>query len=262
MLQRKTKWSLLCLFAAVLLLQTACASASNHQAEERHWTYTGNTGPEHWYRLDPAYALAKDGKAQSPINITTTTLEVSGALAKPAFHYSAARYELENNGHTIELVPVEAGNTITLDGADYVVQQFHFHAPSEHTVNGKFFPLELHIVHKDGRNNLAVVGLLFDFGEESAVLDEMFAKIPKEITHEGIELDELIDLSVFFSGNETIYRYDGSLTTPPCSEGVKWNVSSQIMRASTAQLDRFTAVYSGNNRPVQKRNGRTVYAVK
>jgi carbonic anhydrase len=168
---------------------------------------------------------------------------------------------MENNGHTIELIPVEANNTITLDGADYVVRQFHFHSPSEHTLDGKHFPLELHIVHKDRQGNLAVVGLLFDLGEENTALQEMFANIPDD-AHGGIELESPIDLSVFFSGNETIYRYDGSLTTPPCSEGVKWNVSAQIMGVSKTQLDAFEAVYSGNNRPVQDLNGRKVGAIK
>ncbi|MDR3171578.1 MAG: carbonic anhydrase family protein [Treponema sp.] len=266
------KWYGLALIAGLLLFQTACATASKQPAahqesasavahEEKHWGYTGDVGPEYWYTLDPAYAIAKDGKAQSPINIVTGDLVPNDALQKPVLHYHETKFEVENNGHTIECLPIQdAENYITIDDQQYILQQFHFHAPSEHQIDGVYADMEVHLVHKDAQGNLAVVGILIREGQENALLEELFTKLPKEVTSEEtlVHLEGLIDLSGLFTGNETMYRYDGSLTTPPCSEGVKWSVAGQSIELSTAQITAFKTLYTGNNRPVQNLYDRKV----
>jgi carbonic anhydrase len=237
----------------------AASLPSRYPAEEQHWSYSGDTGPEYWYMLDPAYAVARDGKAQSPINIVTGT-----AVEKPVFHYTATAFEVENNGRTIEAIPAAGENFITLNGKDYALQQFHFHAPSEHQLDGVNFDMELHLVHKAADENLAVVGFVISAGSENAVLAELFAKLPVKQTEEGdaVHLNTPIDLSAFISGSETMYRYEGSLTTPPCTEGVQWTVSGEAIQVSAGQLATFRTLYTGNNRPVQPQNDRLVTPVK
>jgi carbonic anhydrase len=229
------------------------------EEEEHHWSYSGETGPEYWYLLDPAYAVARDGKAQSPINIVTGTAE-----EKPVFHYTATTFEVENNGHTIEAIPEAGENFITLNGKDYVLQQFHFHSPSEHQLDGEYFDMELHLVHKAADENLAVVGFVISAGSENTALAELFAKLPVKQTAEGqaVHLNTPIDLSAFINGSETMYRYQGSLTTPPCTEGVQWTVSGEALQVSDGQLATFRTLYTGNNRPVQPLNDRQVTPVK
>jgi carbonic anhydrase len=236
-----------------------------------HWSYTGNTGPAYWYTLDNAYRIAAEGQAQSPINIDTSSLVSAGVLGKPVFNYVEDEYELENNGHTIELLPEGTDNHIILDGRDYVLQQFHFHSPSEHRIDGKTFDLEVHFVHKDREGNITVAGVLFNEGTENKILKELFTALEWEVSSgtsgkasteaphgEPIKLEALNPAELFDAGF-SMYRYDGSLTTPPCTEGVKWSISSRPQELSKAQLAAFKAYYNGNNRPVQDLHSRPVY---
>jgi carbonic anhydrase len=254
-----------------LLLLSFCTAGPQQQAQNRgpqnaaiaptpaHWSYTGNTGPAYWHTLDGAYRIAAEGQAQSPVNIDTSSLASSPGPGKPVFHYTKTAYELENNGHTIELIPENGNNRITLDDTPYVLQQFHFHSPGEHSIDGKKFDLEVHFVHKDGEGNVAVAGVLFNEGAENEILKEIFSALEREAPPAGHSLkpEAPLDPAELFEG--PVYRYDGSLTTPPCTEGVKWSVFSHVRELSPAQLDVFTALYRGNNRPVQDRHGRRVY---
>jgi carbonic anhydrase len=228
------------------LVLAACAAGA-------HWGYTGEQGPEYWYTLNPSYAIARDGKAQSPVNIGSGDTVTADIVSKPVFQYSAAGYELENNGHTIELVPSAYDNYITLDGNTYRLQQFHFHSPGEHQINGESFAMELHLVHKDAGGNLAVAGFLITRGNENRVFKEVFAGLS------GGKREYQINLFDLLPAGEGIYRYDGSLTTPPCTEGVKWIVFSHPIEMSKKQIDAFRAIYDGNNRPIQNLNGRKIY---
>lgn len=267
MVLKYKKWLLPLLIGGLVLLQVGCKTPAKQgqghpiPAEGKHWGYTGDTGPEYWYTLDPAYAIAKDGKAQSPIDIITGDLVKPEDLSKPEFHYTGIPFKVENNGHTIELVPSGTDDIITLDGVSYTLRQAHFHAPSEHTINGEFAAMEIHLVHRDPAENIAVVGILITPGTENAVLKEAFAKLPKSITQEDtlVSLEEPIDLTSLLDEGISLYRYDGSLTTPPCTEGVKWSVVDKPLELSQAQIDAFTAIYSGNNRPIQNLNDRKVY---
>jgi carbonic anhydrase len=227
------------------------------------WSYEGDTGPAYWYALDPAYAIARDGKAQSPVDILAADLTVSDALHKPLVSYRETPFEIENNGHTIELTPLAEGNAMALDGEIYTLQQFHFHAPSEHRFDNVSFAMELHLVHKDSRGNLAVIGMMIDEGAHNEPLGEAFENLPRELAGAGSEKREAaVNLAELFASGGGIYRYDGSLTTPPCTEGVKWSISMDPITMSRSQIEAFRSLYRGNNRPVQNRYGRPVYAVK
>jgi carbonic anhydrase len=250
-----------------LCVMVACAAAARTASPRPpagttpHWSYEGDTGPEYWYALDSAYATARDGKAQSPIDILTAELIPDGDLVKPLIAYRKTPFKMENNGHTIELLPAAAGNTIVLDGESYELQQFHFHAPSEHLFDGVSFAMELHLVHKDARGNLAVIGMMITEGARNETLGEIFENLPGEIGGEG-SLEPKIDLAELFTGSREMCRYDGSLTTPPCTEGVKWSISLEPVEMSPHQIEAFRALYRGNKRPVQNRYGRPVYLAK
>ncbi|MDR2797047.1 MAG: carbonic anhydrase family protein [Treponema sp.] len=252
------------LYACAATTPQTTVSVEPVSTEAKHWSYTGDTGPEYWYRLDPAYAMAQYGKSQSPIDIITSDLTVSSdIIGKPVFAYQETQFEVENNGHTIELVPMAPDNYITIDSDSYVLQQFHFHSPSEHQIDGKPFVMELHLVHKSAQGNLAVLGIMITEGAENEVFKETFAALPQEITHEGSSKPEVkINLADLFSGEQGMYRYEGSLTTPPCSEGVKWSIATQVIELSSAQIHAFNALYTGNKRPLQPRYERTVYFVE
>ncbi|MDR1108973.1 MAG: carbonic anhydrase family protein [Spirochaetaceae bacterium] len=246
----------------------ACTGAASHKAdvhpvsaEAKHWSYTGDTGPEYWYSLDPAFGIAKEGRAQSPIAIDTAALApLKGEEpGKPVIAYRETPFEIENNGHTIELIPVSDDNYITIGTEVYVLRQFHFHAPSEHRIDGKAFVMELHLVHENAQGDLAVMGSMISEGAENEALKEAFAALPGK--GDGtVSPTVTVNPADLFNGEQGAYLYEGSLTTPPCSEGVKWTIAAKPIELSTAQIQAFTALYTGNNRPVQALNRRAVYA--
>jgi carbonic anhydrase len=269
-------------FRAALLLTAAlsvfalcaCTSASarrtetaqHSSAEEKHWSYTGDTGPAYWHTLAPAYAIAKDGRTQSPIDIATSERTVNSSLSKPSAAYRETLFEMENNGHTIELSPASSDggvNTVIIDNDTYTLRQFHFHAPSEHTLDGKPFAMELHFVHGNAGGALAVIGVMITEGAENAALREAFAALPREPSREGEAKPEVkVNLADLLAVGQSMYRYDGSLTTPPCSEGVKWTVATRAVEMSGVQIAVFKALYNGNNRPIQNRYGRPIYFIE
>lgn len=218
-----------------------------------HWSYEGDTGPQHWGSLEADYEACGLGKKQSPIDIAKPT---QADLKNVEFHYSPSALNIVNNGHTVQ-VNYDPGSYIVLDGTRYDVTQFHYHAPSEHEVDGKGFPAELHIVHADSQKNLAVVGLLLQSGAENEALAPFIDNLPPTQSEErdaGVQ----IDIKGLIPADQTTYRYDGSLTTPPCSEGVEWVVMTTPVSLSADQLSALGDVYDANNRPVQALNGRTV----
>ncbi len=221
--------------------------------EDVEFTYEGDTGPEHWGELSEEFATCAEGVEQSPVDLTDAA---ETALTDIAFDYSESPLNIFNNGHTIE-VEYEEGSTIDLDGETYNVVQFHFHAASEHTVDGEQFPLELHIVHATEDEQLAVVGVLIDVGAENEALAPVFDNIPTEVSEEPTTIDgESVNLAEVLPDTQTYYQYPGSLTTPPCTEGVSWQVLDTPIEISQEQLDAFTAVVDGNFRPVQPLNDR------
>lgn len=240
------------LITLLVIVLTACAS-KNEQATPPHWTYEGEEGPEHWGELDSTYAVCGTGTHQSPIDISTPTEQ---DLANIAFHYSSSQVNILNNGHTAQ-VNYDAGSYIELDSVRYDVVQFHYHAPSEHVVDGKSFPAEIHIVHKNADGQLAVLGILLEEGAENSALSPFINNLP-------VEKSDVKDVGVTINANEflptlqTTFRYSGSLTTPPCSEGVNWLVMTNPVEISAEQLNKLEELFEANNRPVQELNDRSV----
>ena len=232
--------------------------------DKTEWGYETENGPEVWGQLKPEYILCAEGKHQSPINIVNATLAELPAL--PHTYNSSIGMDIRNNGHTIEVTYPE-GSWIEVDGTRYQLLQFHFHAPSEHTVAGKLFDIEMHLVHKSEAGDLAVLGVFIESGGHNPAFEpvwEHLPSVPGETQHvAGVTIDLrhiLSPIAEVTEAGQTVfpnyYRYDGSLTTPPCSEGVKWSVLTTPLEMSETQILAFKAIIHDNNRPVQPLNGR------
>lgn len=219
-----------------------------------HWSYGGHAGPAHWSKLEEGFSACGTGKEQSPIDIRTKAVGSAGLPAiAPAYQPSAG--ELVNNGHTIQ-IDLAAGGTAALANGEYKLLQFHFHTPSEEAIDGKRFPLVAHLVHKNADGKLAVVAVLFKRGAENAALKEIFAKLPategRQALKDGFDAAGLLPKSLAY------YAFQGSLTTPPCSEGVAWHVLKQPVEISGRQIAAFKKIFRMNARPVQALNARQV----
>lgn len=236
----------------------AAGAAATHAA---HWSYDGEAGPEHWGELSEEWALCAAGAEQSPIDVDGATTAGS-ATAPPAgkvgFNYQPSAYEVVDNGHTLQ-VNLTAGGTLTLDGTPYQLVQFHAHAPSEHTVDSVQYPLEYHLVHKSADGALAVVGVFVQEGAAHQVWDSVLAQMPP--SEDKLAGSGTIDATALLPADRTLVRYRGSLTTPPCSESVRWNVMLTPVTLSHAQLALFTARFPNNHRPTQPRNVRDLEVV-
>ena len=232
----------------------ACALAGAVAHGQGHWGYAGETGPERWAELSPDY-LACTGSNQSPVNLD----RFAEAELKPIqFDYAATGIEVVNNGHTVQVNSAE-GSQITVDGRVYGLKQLHFHAPSEHHINGEAFPLEAHFVHAAAEGDLAVVALMFNAGDATnAALAETLGNAPERV-HAAHVPSAPLALADLLPANRDHYRLNGSLTTPPCTEGVLWLVLKQPALASVAQIEALAKTLAGpNNRPLQPLNARIV----
>jgi carbonic anhydrase len=219
-----------------------------------HWSYTGEAGPDAWGTLSPDYALCDDGTTQSPIDMAQFT---ETDLENIVFSYQLSNLNMVNNGHTIQ-VNYDEGSFIEVDGVRYDLLQFHFHAPSEHLIDSQPSDGELHLVHKSADGATAVVGLFLLQGEiENASLAPIFDNLPAE---EGQvqTIDTQINAGFFLPMGKGTFRYGGSLTTPPCTEGVSWFLMTLPIEISVEQFAAFTAIIDANNRPVQPVNDRAV----
>ncbi|MGB7816748.1 MAG: carbonic anhydrase family protein [Methylotenera sp.] len=223
-------------------------------ASKAHWTYEGKEGPENWGKLNPEFATCDIGRNQSPINIENT---MSASLKPLRGIQKFPAKDIVNNGHTVQ-VNFKEGNMLVLDSAAYQMKQVHFHAPSENTINGKSFPLEAHFVHADSKGNLTVIGVMFKEGKANLGLAKLWPQMPS-IEGEPVVLKNRVTPSELIPENRNYYRFSGSLTTPPCSEGVRWILMKTPMTASKEQIEAFERVVKHrNNRPVQALNGRVV----
>ena len=244
------------LLPLLFIVPTLAACGGTHPAapgSTAEWRYAGDRGPSHWATLDPAYAACGAGRSQSPVDI-------AGAQHAPAavltLAYRPAAFRVIDNGHTIEAEAEGAAGSILLGDTRYELVQFHFHAPSEHTVAGRRFPMELHLVHRSADGRLAVIGILIREGRENAALGRLLALAPAK----GSEEEADVSPADLLPASRASYRYRGSLTTPPCTEGVRWIVLRDPIELSGQQILAFTHRYFGNNRPTQPLNGRMVLA--
>ncbi len=232
----------------------AKAKHAKSDTHKPHWTYEGKAGPENWGKLSPEFATCEIGRNQSPINIENA----AAASLKPirGIQKFPAK-DIFNNGHTVQ-VNFKTGNMLVLDSAPYQMKQVHFHAPSENKINGKSFPLEAHFVHADSKGNLTVIGVMFKEGKANLGLTKLWAQLPDK-EGEPVPVKNRVIPSELIPENRGYYRFSGSLTTPPCSEGVRWIMMKTPMTASKEQIEAFEqAVHHSNNRPVQALNGRVV----
>nr|WP_172689120.1 MULTISPECIES: carbonic anhydrase [Enterobacter cloacae complex]AQZ19776.1 carbonic anhydrase [Enterobacter asburiae]QCO95730.1 carbonic anhydrase [Enterobacter cloacae] len=239
------------LMLGIMLATCFSVGATEHS---QHWGYEGQESPEHWGKLSPDFALCETGKNQSPVNI-------QGALkthhSKPVLVFEQGKQQIINNGHTIQ-INLSEGNTLRLDDDIFALQQFHFHAPSENEIDGKQFPLEGHFVYKDKKGSLAVLALMFNEGKANPQLTKAWQQMPAKVNQAAI-LTQPVDINALLPENVGVYRFSGSLTTPPCSEGVIWMVLEQPVSASAEQIRQFRSVLQhANNRPVQPLNGRVI----
>ncbi len=229
-------------------------TANSFATDKAHWGYMGPIGPEHWGQLDESFSACSSGKNQSPIDLSAM---IESDLAPIAINYKAEGNEILNNGHSIQ-INYQPGSTLSVDGRTFELKQFHFHSPSENTIEGRSFPLEAHFVHTDTKGNIAVLAVLYNEGKENAELAKAWAHMPVK-PEEQTSLPENIDANLLLPRQQDYYRFNGSLTTPPCTEGVWWLVMKSINTVSKDQIEKFTsAMHHPNNRPVQPINARMV----
>ena len=230
-----------------------------HESEEHaiHWGYEGEGGPDHWADLDSDYAACGAGVEQSPIDIPPEAPVNADNLA---FHYEETAVNILNNGHAIQ-VNYDEGSSVEIDGEAYNLLQFHFHGPSEHALDGNLTDMEMHLVHQNADGGLAVVGVMLVEGEENPAYAPVFDNVPAEAGDPMMIDGAVVNVDDLLPTERTYYRYEGSLTTPPCSEGVKWHVMSEPVELSAEQIAAFTAVMEPDNRPVQPMNDREFITV-
>jgi carbonic anhydrase len=219
------------------------------------WSYQGETGPEAWGALKPDFAKCATGTRQSPIDIRDG---IHVDLEPVRFDYQASNFGVVDNGHTVQ-VNVGAGNAIEVLGRRYELVQFHFHRPSEERINGRQFDMVAHLVHKDLDGRQAVVAVLLDRGSAQPVVQAVWNNLPLE-KGEEVAARVVIDLNHLLPQDRRYFTYMGSLTTPPCSEGVLWMVMQQPVTLSAEQIDIFARLYPMNARPIQSVSGRLIKA--
>jgi carbonic anhydrase len=218
------------------------------------WSYAGDTGPANWGSLSVDYELCGVGLRQSPVDLSLVSEE---KLPKIEYEYNEVPLSIENNGHTIE-VHYHAEGKIKIDESEYGLLQFHFHSPSEHTEGNTAAVMEAHFVHINSDSQLAVVGVLIDEGAANSVFEAIISNAP---TSKGIVDVEGVNVSAFdlLPPQPAKYMtYSGSLTTPPCSESVRWMVLNERIEVSRDQIDRFLNIIGENARPVQFLNDRVI----
>jgi carbonic anhydrase len=220
---------------------------------EIHWSYKGEGGPQAWGGLRPEFGLCGSGKRQSPIDIRDG---IAVDLEPVQFDYRASSFRVIDNGHTVQ-VNVGAGNAITLNGRRWELVQFHFHRPSEERIEGRQFDMVAHLVHKDPDGKLAVVAVLLERGSAQPIVQQVWNNLPLEKGEEQAA-SSVMDLAHLLPPDRRYYTYMGSLTTPPCSEGVTWIVMRQPVQLSQQQIDIFARLYPMNARPVQQASGRLI----
>jgi carbonic anhydrase len=239
---------------------TTSVQRTSQDETKPDWDYSTERGPEQWGELSPDYVLAAIGRSQSPIDIVTRDV-ITADLPFLEFDTHPANLKVLNNGHSVEFI-APGGSTLKFRGQTYKLTQYHFHAPSEHTIDGKHADVEVHFVHSDSAGQLAVVAVLYEEGDEDhpsfLILDDQAPTQPGE---EKVFPEIKLNVSRYFPSSakeHKYFMYDGSLTTPPASEGVRWFVCTETVSVSRRQIDIVKKLYFHNNRPVQPAHSRLV----
>ena len=220
--------------------------------DQPRWGYGGVGNPTQWGKLTSDFSQCELGRDQSPINVNKA---VTGRSVNIQFNYQSSPLAVVNNGHTVQ-VNYQPGSTINIEGKVYELLQFHFHTPSEHTIDGKAAAMEVHLVHRNAIGQLAVIGILMNPGAAHPTIEAIWRQIP---TQKGEKTSaQTINAVDLLPQQASFFSYTGSLTTPPCSEGVKWHLMVQPIELSAAQIAAFESLYPVNARPIQPHNGRLI----
>ena len=232
---------------------TTAQSAPLVQHNSEHWAYEGEHGAANWGKINSAWSKCATGNRQSPIDIRNG---MKVELEAISFDYTPVGFNVVDNGHTIQ-VTVAGGNYLTIQNRQYELQQFHFHRPSEERINGKGTEMVVHLVHKDVDGRLAVLAVLIERGKPQSVIQTIWNNLPLE-KNDVVEPTTALNVLDLLPVRRDYFTYMGSLTTPPCSEGVLWMVMKEPIQASPAQLALFSRLYPMNARPVQPTSGRVI----
>lgn len=248
------------LLVSALMTIAACTDKTSiypdsKEEEKKHWNYEGETGPEHWAEIDQNDC---GGSAQSPIDIIET--ETDKTLLPIDFHYDTKTriHDVVNNGHSIQF-NFEPDDYIMIDGDKYELKQFHFHEPAEHTIRGIRYPLVVHMVHMNKDGKYAVIAIMAQEDQQSNEAFEFLDKYLPVKVNESIKINEDFNINSVLPENRTYYTYTGSLTTPPCTEGVQWFIFKNSIGVSSKIIEDLRKIMPVNNfRNVQPLNGRII----
>ncbi len=241
---------LLSIFSLLIFLPSCQDDEEEIDCNTYQWEYTGDEAPDTW----PICSADCGGQSQSPVNIAGAVADDNLQALVPA--YNPVPIDLINNGHTIQF-NYDEGSTIDVNGEEYELLQFHFHALSEHTVSDEYFPLEVHLVHQNAAGDLAVVGVFFEEGAENAFLSNFTGNLPAS-ENQNYTSEDMVNVADVLPTNTGYYTYSGSLTTPPCSEIVTWLVMKSPVEASSVQIEAMSDILKDNFRPIQALNGRQI----
>ncbi len=232
------------------------AAVANDGGGHLEWDYD-KVGPESWGEISPDYKVCEMGTQQSPINLKHEGALHAKNLNDLEFNYHLSTLKIVNNGHTIQINP-DPDNHLKIAGQNYDLLQFHFHHPSEHVIYGKHYPMEAHLVHRNPETReLAVLGVFLEEGEENQILSPIWQELPEHKSKEHYIIGHINPLQILPS-QKIAYRYNGSLTTPPCSQIVRWIVFEEPIKVSKQQLEKFAEIFPNNARPVQEENHRLI----
>lgn len=251
-----------------LLLCTCLLRTLSCDSDGAKFGYTGSIGPNHWGSLSPNFTRCSKGTKQSPVDIRTDEVVYNPELEPLHRDYTAANATLVDNIFNIALRYEDAAGTVQIDGKKYKLKQMHWHSPSEHTINGQRFAVELHLVHSSDDGNITVVAFLYRFGRPDPFLLQIQDKLA-ELYAEGCRAEKgapvpagVVSMWSLRRHAHMYYRYVGSLTTPPCTENVVWNILGKVrdmtMEQAAALMAPLEEGYRHNNRPTQPLDGRTV----
>jgi carbonic anhydrase len=240
-------------FLLIVLIADSSTGWTAGELAPSHWSYEGQDGTVHWNMLSPAYMACETGSHQSPINITMP--RHATMQEQLAFRYQSASVHTLDNGHTIQ-VNVPSGNELRLNGRAYRLKQFHFHEPSEHHVDGRTYPMELHLVHQDVNRHVIVIAVLVETGLPNQPLAKLWTMLPRKEGQQGAE--HAFNPRDLLPSSTHYFSYHGSLTTPPCTEGVQWIILRDTITMSAEQIAQFVSVIGHNARPIQSLHSRKV----
>ncbi len=237
--------------AATFSLSFPSLMAAIAGEKKEHWNYNN---PENWGDISQEYQVCQVGTQQSPIDLVSS---IPSKLDPVEVVYQDIPLKILNNSHTIQ-VNSNPGNYIILDGKKFDLLQFHFHYPSEHTLMGKTYPMEIHFVHKNSQDEFAVLGVFIKEGQTNPIIQSIWEVMPSQKTEETLIEEVKLSINKLLPKKSQAYRYFGSFTTPPCSEVVHWTVFNEPIEISSAQIDQFKHIFPLNARPIQPLNRRSI----